>query len=279
MKKEEFISSGLLELYVLGALSSDELATVNDMLTKYPELLEEVKRFEQEAITYAEQQTPKPSEGLKANLLSAIDALEEEGKKVAEDTNTATVRSIAPESESSSSNFSMWLMMAASIALLLVSLVFNYLQYQDINKANAVIAELNQERSVMANNLDTYKTSFEVASNKLSILRDTGTVTIPMKGVELSPNSLALIHWNKNTNETYIDIASLPEPPIEMQYQLWAIVDGTPVDLGVFDVLDNTIAMQQMKTIGNPQAFAVTLEKEGGSATPTLEQMYVLGTV
>ncbi len=275
MKKEEFISSGLLELYVLGALSSDELATVNDMLTKYPELLEEVKKIEREAITYAEQKSPKPSEGLKANLLSAIDALEEE----AEDTKEPTVRSITPDSESSSSNFGMWLMMAASIALLLVSLVFNYLQYQDINKANAVIAELNEERSVMANNLDTYKTSFEVAENKLEVLRDTGNVTIPMKGVELSPNSLALIHWNRNTNETYIDIASLPEPPLEMQYQLWAIVDGQPVDLGVFDVLDNELAMQQMKTVGQPQAFAVTLEKKGGSPTPTLEKMYVLGTV
>lgn len=279
MKKEEFISSGLLELYVLGALSSDELALVNDMLSTYPELLDEVKRIEKDAITFAEQQSPKPSNGLKSNLLSAIDALEVKSGETAENTGAASVRSITPNTEPSSSNFGMWLMMAASVALLVVSLVFNYLQYQDINKANAVITELNEERSIMANNLDTYKTSFEVASNKLSILRDTATVTIPMKGVELSPNSLALIHWNKNTNETYIDIASLPEPPTEMQYQLWAIVDGQPVDLGVFDVLDNSIAMQQMKTIDNPQAFAVTLEKVGGNPTPTLEQMYVLGTV
>jgi anti-sigma-K factor RskA len=279
VKKEEFISSGLLELYVLGALSSDELALVNDMLSTYPELLDEVKRIEKDAITFAEQQSPKPSNGLKSNILSAIDALEVKSGETAENTGAASVRSITPKTESSSSNFGMWLMMAASVALLVVSLVFNYLQYQDINKANAVIAELNEERSIMANNLDTYKTSFEVASNKLSILRDTATVTIPMKGVELSPNSLALIHWNKNTNETYIDIASLPEPPTEMQYQLWAIVDGQPVDLGVFDVLDNSIAMQQMKTIDNPQAFAVTLEKVGGNPTPTLEQMYVLGTV
>ena len=131
----------------------------------------------------------------------------------------------------------------------------------------------------MANNLDTYKTSFETAENKIQVLRDTGNVTVPMKGVEISPNSLALIHWNRNTNETFIDIASLPEPPSDMQYQLWAIVDGQPVDLGVFDLIDNSIAMQQMKTIGNPQAFAVTLEKKGGSPTPTLEKMYVLGTV
>lgn len=275
MGKEEFISSGLLELYVLGALSPEDLATVNGMLKDYPELLDEVKRIESDLILYAEKQSPKPTAGLKNSLLDAIAAIEDEESSHTEE--EKEVISIAPQRQEN--KFGMWLMMAASIALLIVSLVFNYIQYQDITDAKAVIASLNEEKSVMANNLDTYKTSFETAENKIQVLRDTGNVTVPMKGVEISPNSLALIHWNRNTNETFIDIASLPEPPSDMQYQLWAIVDGQPVDLGVFDLIDNSIAMQQMKTIRNPQAFAVTLEKKGGSPTPTLEKMYVLGTV
>tara|TARA_R110002049_G_scaffold116112_2_gene268508 strand:- start:637 stop:1470 length:834 start_codon:yes stop_codon:yes gene_type:complete len=277
LEKEEFISSGLLELYVLGALSSEDLAVVNGMLKKYPDLLEEVKQLERDLIDYAEKKSPKPSVGLKNRLLDALDSEEENQLINSTTTEESTIKSIAPTK--SQSQYGMWLMMAASIALLIVSLIFNYLQYQDISKAKSVIASLNEERSVLANNLDTYKSSFEVAESKIQILRDTGNVTIPMKGVELSPNSLALIHWNRNTNETFIDIASLPQPPSEMQYQLWAIVDGQPVDLGVFDVIDNSLAMQQMKTIGKPQAFAVTLEKKGGSPAPTLEQMYVLGTV
>jgi hypothetical protein len=34
-----------------------------------------------------------------------------------------------------------------------------------------------------------------------------------------------------------------------------------------------------MKVVEAAQAFAVTLEKKGGSRTPTLDQMYVLGNV
>jgi anti-sigma-K factor RskA len=34
-----------------------------------------------------------------------------------------------------------------------------------------------------------------------------------------------------------------------------------------------------MKDIGQAQAFAITLEPAGGSASPTLNQMYVMGNI
>jgi hypothetical protein len=44
----------------------------------------------------------------------------------------------------------------------------------------------------------------------------------------------------------------------------------------VFDVKDGII---NMKNIPRAQAFAITLEKKGGSATPNLAMMYVMGRV
>lgn len=276
MKKEEFISSGLLELYVLGSISNEELSLVNDMLAQYPELNAEVMRIESDLIRLAESQSPKPSAKVKSSLLDAIDVIEDSQEKLEEE--KAKVIEIQT-SEKGKTSMTMLLMVAASLALLIVSAFFNYIQYQEIQLAKQTIASLNQEKEVLANDLSTYKTSIESAENKIAVLRDTANVTIPMKGLDISPNSLALIHWNKYTNETFIDIASLPEAPTDMQYQLWAIVDGVPVDLGVFDVLKSAATLQKMKTVGNPQAFAVTLEKSGGSPTPTMENMYVLGAV
>lgn len=64
------------------------------------------------------------------------------------------------------------------------------------------------------------------------------------------------------------------------QYQLWALVNGKPVDLGVFDVkADAEHILVKMKEIGGAQAFAVTLEKRGGVASPTMEQMIAMGGV
>jgi anti-sigma-K factor RskA len=34
-----------------------------------------------------------------------------------------------------------------------------------------------------------------------------------------------------------------------------------------------------MKNIPRAQAFAITLEKKGGNPTPTMEQMFVMGSI
>ena len=64
----------------------------------------------------------------------------------------------------------------------------------------------------------------------------------------------------------------------ENQYQLWAIIDGKPVDAGVFD--NNFKGLLKMKDVGTGAAtFAVTIEPRGGRQTPTLETMQVAGNV
>jgi hypothetical protein len=80
-----------------------------------------------------------------------------------------------------------------------------------------------------------------------------------MKGLPISPASVALVFWNKSTKEVFLDVKNLPVPPEGMQYQLWALDNGVPVDAGVFDLADAG-NLQKLKSINNAQAFAVTLE-------------------
>ncbi|MEJ7913954.1 MAG: anti-sigma factor, partial [Chitinophagaceae bacterium] len=103
---------------------------------------------------------------------------------------------------------------------------------------------------------------------------------MPGTNVKTSPDtgSLATVYWDRRTNEVYLLVNKLPEPSSDKQYQLWALVDGKPVDAGVFDARTAT-ALVKMKNITNAQGFAVTLENKGGSIAPTMEQMYVLGNV
>ncbi|HPZ88874.1 MAG TPA: anti-sigma factor, partial [Flavihumibacter sp.] len=60
------------------------------------------------------------------------------------------------------------------------------------------------------------------------------------------------------------------------QYQLWAIVNGKPQNAGL---LQNCNEFCYLSTNSNAQAFAITLEKTGGSEEPTLTEMLVLGQV
>jgi anti-sigma-K factor RskA len=64
----------------------------------------------------------------------------------------------------------------------------------------------------------------------------------------------------------------------DKQYQLWAIIDGKPVDAGVFD--GNVASLIKMKAItSGVTTFAVTVEPRGGKESPSLETMQVAGNV
>ena len=68
----------------------------------------------------------------------------------------------------------------------------------------------------------------------------------------------------------------MPAAPTGKQYQLWAIVDGSPVDAGMITTDKGSYSIQKMKSFGKADAFAITLEKTGGSPTPTMSEMVVI---
>jgi anti-sigma-K factor RskA len=98
---------------------------------------------------------------------------------------------------------------------------------------------------------------------------------VRLNGLKVAPKAKATACWCPDSKELYFSSESLPAPPSGMEYQLWAIVDGKPVDAGMIK-MDS--GMQKMKQISNATAFAVTLEKTGGSLTPTGD-MYVMGNI
>jgi anti-sigma-K factor RskA len=100
-----------------------------------------------------------------------------------------------------------------------------------------------------------------------------------MQGTDLSPEAIAAVFYNPASESSLIDVCNLPVPPSDQQYQLWAIVDGTPVSMGVFEVGADPSNLQPVEYVAGAQAYAVTLEPKGGSESPTLEQMYVIGEI
>ena len=99
---------------------------------------------------------------------------------------------------------------------------------------------------------------------------------VTLAGVAGKENNLAAVYYNAKTKDVYFLQTRMDQTPSDKQYQLWAIVDGKPVDEGV---IENCDGLCKLKNISNPQAFAITLEQKGGSPTPTLTAMYVLGKV
>jgi anti-sigma-K factor RskA len=127
--------------------------------------------------------------------------------------------------------------------------------------------------------MDTEMTLKSNSESLLALFKDSKNVRMELKGVEKSPESKVMAFWNKETEEMKLMVENLPATPKGKQYQVWGMVDGKPVDMGMIDLnFENKILAMKVPR-GNIAAFAITLEKQGGSPTPTLEEMYVIGNV
>ncbi len=66
---------------------------------------------------------------------------------------------------------------------------------------------------------------------------------------------------------------SLPSAGRGRSYQLWAIADGKPASIGVIE--DSGRVVRLLDWQGRADAFAVTIEPEGGSPVPTSDPVLV----
>ena len=56
---------------------------------------------------------------------------------------------------------------------------------------------------------------------------------IQMNGIKGKEKNTATVYWDTRTKEVYLIPANMEKVPEGKQYQLWAIVDGKPVDAGI----------------------------------------------
>jgi anti-sigma-K factor RskA len=260
---QQIISSGLLELYVAGLTSVEETAQVVSYMQLYPEVLAAVHEIEDSLEIYAQAQSITPAKVLKEKIFASI--------PVEETIVTLPQRSASENKVVKMQPYWKWLA-AASIILLLGSGVLNYQFYQQNNLLGKNLQQLEDELSVAKQGMNGLKQDLNVVQSKYS-------ESIRLNGLNETPDAVAKIFWLKNTGEVYIDPSNLPNIPSGKQFQLWAIVDGKPVDAGLIitSINGSKFRIQKMKTFGKAQAFAITIEKEGGSSSPTLNKMVVMG--
>lgn len=260
MDIKQLIESGLLELYAMNALPAAEMKQISEWRTQYPELNEELKRIEQTLEQLAQQEGVTPSAGLKDKIASQLQFAVEEPE-------IKTVVMVPPFYKYA---------IAASVAIILVLSSTNLYFYQQYSETNRQLVALQSEKTLLVNQVNYVTTESEKIKNELAVITSPVNRQILLNGLPVSPSSKAVIYWNNETGSTYINSSALPQIAANEQFQLWAIVDGKPVDLGV---IGKDTSFSEMKAVKNAQAFAITLEPLGGKPSPTLEKMYVLGNV
>jgi anti-sigma-K factor RskA len=269
--------------YVLGALSEQEKLTFEKMLEEAsPKQIEIYRQMVQIKDDLSLAVDPmEPSDGLFDDILDEISLGKPSG-------NSAFSQNIEHQEESSKSVriIPLWTFKAAAAVLLAGLLGLSlYTQQQStlMDQKETQISNLQSEleqRNVLLTQLET---ELERKEELLAILESREINLILMAGQETNPNGYGKIIWDPENERALLQVANLPEPAEDKDYQLWLIKDQqSPVSAGVFSFEQSSTDLfykidrliERPSDVSN--TFAVTLEPKGGAPQPT-GSMYLLG--
>lgn len=250
----------------MGLTSAAETAEVAQWAKQYPEVEAEIELIQSGLQSYAEVFAVVPDASVKEKLFAAINTnvfaplIDLKANKKT----TAKGYSISPAWKYAA---------AASIILLVGSLIFNYMYYNKYQTANTELATTQSE-------LQKQKDIAKAMDDDMSVIANKNAMPVSLKPMPDVADAAARIYWMQHTKEVYIDPSNLPKAPAGKQYQFWAIVDGVPVNGGIIttEINGKKVHIQKMKSFGKAQAFAVSLE-DAGPEVPVPTKVMVAGEI
>ncbi len=260
MNIKEYIASGIIESYVLGIATELERKEFEELCVQYPEVTEARNAFEQSLEERLLADAPAPPfhlKGLVEEKLVQVQTSASSDEEVSE----TPVRRMNP-----------WKWVAAASLVLLAGAAWwgfdSNRKYQEL-RASAPATDTAALHNLTARNqeLETRLQSMERDAQMLA--------KSDMKMASLKSGDMyATIFWDTTSKDVYMLVGNMPQPASDKQYQLWALLNGKPIDLGMIEVKQERM-LYQMKNVRDAQAFAITLEPKGGSPQPTSNPIVV----
>ena len=250
MNTQEYISSGIVESYVLGLASDEERKEFEKICTQYPEVLQARTAFELSIEKQAMENAVAPAAGIKDKIFAEIGAT---GKIISLES--------APVRKTNWFKYAA----AASVILLAGSIYWNI--------------SLSNKNKSLQNNYNTTVAELNDVKKDIEILQQNPNVKMAaMNGQPISPKSYATVYWDTASQDVYLMINNMPKPASDKQYQLWAFLDGQPTDMGLIEITEKPLQLYRLKKAQAAQAFAITLEKKDRSdISKPGGDVYVLG--
>lgn len=266
MNIQEYISSGIIQAYVLGLASEEERLGFEKLAAIHPELQQAREAFEMSLEQHAMANGVTPPQQVKDRFLEAIRDSSRStsslnpSKIITMENEKVPVRKVAG---------TLRFIVAASVILLLVLGWLAYRANEQNKELQARNAELKHQSDSTENLLN------QIAAEKEALKKSTINV-VKMEGTHPSSKSSANVFWDSTSQSVYMVVKNMPKLPNDKQYQLWALIDGKPKDLGVFDINDEKFIIK-MNNTQKADAFAISIEQKGGSPTPHMDQIQSMG--
>ncbi len=247
MDIQQYISSGIIESYVMGLCTSDEEQELEQLRTQYPELDKAILAYEEAMEKNMMLHSTLPGDAVDNRILNTLNTLGGQAPVI--------------PMRAKQSNRLKYAAAAAAAVLLIISGYFNYYLYKQTKTP------------------DTVSSITTLPERDYQILNSPTITPVAMYGVGTHAICRCTMFWDKKTGKVYIMIHHLPQSSDTKDYQLWASVDGKQVNVGI--VQDNIRGrfIEMNNVPAGAASFIVTLEKAGGNSSPTMEETYLEGKI
>jgi len=256
MDINEYISSGIIEMYVMGICSPEEKAELELLRLQHPELHIAIVQFEKDLENNLLQHCAEPGTATDEKILQTLQTLQP----------PAPVIAIASYNTAVTKKFN-WLrpVAAAAILLLGISVLYNYNMYKKMQEQELALAAKTKDSSLPAADY--------------LVMKDSAITPVAMMGVAPYTLCRCTMYWDKKTGKAYIMIHHLIPSPQDKKYQLWAMVNNQPVNVGMVNdaIRDRFIELNNVPE--GATAFAVTLEDIGANKTPSMDKTFLYGKI
>jgi anti-sigma-K factor RskA len=234
-----------LALYALGALVGDEQKSLENHLQECASCRRELEKFRGDTALLAQTTVgPKPPICSRQRLVTAI----------AQEPRRAARRSKP-----------WWALVPSFVAAALAAVaVFFGMQNSRLERdVSSLQARTAQQRDEL-----------QRAHDIMATLTATDAMTVTLVASKTPPQPQGKVMYVKDRGSLIFLASNMPMPPSQKAYELWLIpMKGAPMPAGMFKPNPQGSAMvinPQLPAGMEAKAFAVTVEPETGSSTPTM---------
>jgi anti-sigma-K factor RskA len=240
-----------LALYALGSLEGEELSAMERHLEECASCRRELEQLRGDLGMLAlEVAGPAPPQRSRKRLLEAI-ALESR-----------------PRVAEARPRWWTWVPVFASIVLAVVAIALWRENVQRGRRIGALQAEISQNAGTL-----------EHAKMVIAMLESPDAVRVSLAPGQTKPQPHGKAMYLPQKGALIFMASNMPMPPQSKTYEVWLVpVTGAPIPAGTFMPDQSgsaTVMMPPLPSGVQAKAFAVTVENQGGSQTPTMPMVLV----
>ncbi len=293
----ERIEQELFPFYALGALTAAERAEVDAYLAANPQAkarLDALMNTTEQLFHNIEPIQPSPE--VKATLMSRVRAAEPRPPTAVPPTPPQRQQKPASWADRLRHGYGRFrahptLPALAGACLLLAILAGSWAASQSRQQAGlqtqitdlfAEVVALRREKEVLQTQNAALRQQIENQGSLLATYRQPGSITLAIGDASgRHPEAIGTLTIDPQTETAVFTADNLTPLGASQVYQLWLIRGDTPISAGLFSVDETGYGVLAVATAvpGTFDAIGLTIEPAGGSQTPTLDQLILLGTV